>query len=419
MPEPSIPTATTPAAPAWRDALLAVVAGVACYALSCLLVAPADVAVTFGAQWEDMSRAPFELRGQFPHRILAPLLANGLGLGGEHFVGFVRGLAVLLLATVFFFCRRHGAALVDALLVTLAIAVTASIQMYKQHWVGFVDPLCYTLFFWAWLAARRALLFWPLFFANLLNHELAVFLLPWLWFVRRRANGSWRVDAIGSAVAIGLYGAFYFWVKANALSQKYHAGYFTDNPLFPGGTFIVVCLALAHLTVAFGPVLAVLAWHQRRPEFANERLHLRLVLVGIFVIFCIAFDWARHANLIVLPLVLASVRFLAAGHRVVYAAMVVLGVGLMLWKPPWSSGWPMDAMASVELWRDTGTVIANPRTGEPGAGPLSAALTKWLPAIWPILTTVLGILAAIWLAGALFARRHPAPEPAATADRAA
>src|SRR5262249_9099558 len=158
----------------------------------------------FGEQWQSMSEAPFELRGQFPQRMLAPLLAHVVGMGGEHFVAFVRGLAVLLLATVCFFCRRRGASFVDASLVTLAVAVTATIQMYKQHWVGFVDPLGYTLFFWAWLAAPRPAVVWGLFLANLLNHELAVFLLPWLWFVRRHADGRWLVDAIGAAAAIGL-----------------------------------------------------------------------------------------------------------------------------------------------------------------------------------------------------------------------
>jgi hypothetical protein len=216
------------------------------------------------------------------------------------------------------------------------------------------------------------------------------------------------------------YAAFYWWVKGAAPAQKYHAGYFADNPLFPGGTFIVVCLALVHYAVAFGPVLAVLGWHQRRPEFARERQHLWLVLAGVLVIFCIAFDWSRHANLVVLPLVLASVRFLAAGHRVVFAALVAAGALLMLWIPPWSaSSWPTSELASTTLWTEVGTLVASPTTGEPVAGPLSAALTGWLPAIWPLLVSCIAILAAIWLAGALFARWRPTPPVAATADRVA
>jgi hypothetical protein len=394
----------------------ALVAAGLCYGLSCLIVAPGvlDPANhTFGTQWQWMSAAPFDLIGQFPHRFFGPLLAHCLGFGGDHWVLFVRGLAVLLLATVFFFARRRGAKPGDALLVTLALAVTAPIQIYKQHWVGYVDPLCCLLFFWMWLAARRPVLFWGLFLANLLTHELAAFLLPWAWFVRREANGSVRADVIGAGLALGLYGAFYLWVKAAAPQQRYHASYFFDNPMFPGGTVVIITLAIVHLVVAFGPILAVLAWHQHVRPRDRERMHLWLVGGGILAIFCIAWDWSRHSNLIALPLAVASLRFLADGHRLVYAGIVALGVGLMAWIPPWSSSaWPTSAMAHVLF--ETGAAVQNPATTQPMGGTLSDVFTKWVPAVAPVLVPILAILAAIWFAGAWFARR----QPPATAARA-
>ncbi|HZN42018.1 MAG TPA: hypothetical protein VFD82_24665 [Planctomycetota bacterium] len=384
----------------------ALVAAGLCYGLSCLIVAPSPEAITFGKQWEWMSEAPFELRGQFPHRILGPLLAHCLGLGGACWVPFVRGLAVLLLATVFFFARCRGARPVDALLVTLAMAVTAPIQMYKQHWVGFVDPLCYLLFFWAWMAAGRPVLYWGLFLANLLSHELAAFLLPWAWFVRREANGCMRADVIGAGLALGLYGAFYLWVKAAAPQQKFTASYFFDNPMFPGGTVVTITLAITHLVVAFGPILAVLAWHQHTRR-DRERAHLWLVGGGIIAIFCIAWDWSRHSNLIALPLVLASLHFVAAGHRLVYTGIVGLGVGLMVWIPPWFiSAWPTSAIADGNLLMATRAGLQNPATKEPMGGALSDVLTAWVPAVAPVVVPILAILAAIWFAGAWFARRQ-------------
>lgn len=394
----------------------ALVAAGLCYGLSCLIVAPSPEALSFGEEWQSMSEAPFELRTRLPHRILGPLLAHYLGLGDGRWVLFVRGATVLLLATVFFFARRRGAKPFDALLVTLALAVTAPIQMYKLHWVGYVDPLCYLLFFWAWLAAGRPVLFWGLFLANLLTHELAAFLLPWLWFVRREANGSVRADVIGAGLALGLYGAFYLWVKAHAPQQLFNAGYFFDNPMFPGGTVVIITLAIVHLVVAFGPILAVLAWHQHARPRDRERMHLWLVAGGILAIFCIAWDWARHSNLVALPLAVASLRFLAAGHRLVYAGLIALGVGSMAWIPPWSSSaWPTSAMANMSLLRDTGAARINEATTQPMGGALSDVLTKWLPAVAPVLVPILAILTAIWFAGAWFARRQAAP----TADPAA
>jgi hypothetical protein len=241
-------------------------------------------------------------------------------------------------------------------------------------------------------------------------------LLPWAWFVRREANGSVRADVIGAGLALGLYGSFYLWVKAVAPQQKFHAGYFFDNPIFPGGTVVIITLAIVHLVVAFGPILAVLAWHQHARPRNRERAHLWLVGGGILAIFCIAWDWSRHCNLIALPLVLASLRFLAAGHRLVYTGIVALGVGWMAWITPWSGfAWPMSAMANVQLLLDTGVGRNNPATHEPMGGALSDVLTKWVPAVAPVLAQILAILAAIWLAGAWFARRQAAatPDPAA------
>lgn len=411
MPTSSIPNpAATSPAPVWRDVALALLAAALCYALSCAIQAPGPEALTFGAQWQSMSEAPFELRGQFPQRILGPLLAHCLGLGGPNFVMYARGLAVLLLAMVCFYCLRRRAAAVDALLITFAIAVTAAIQMYKVHWVGFVDPLAYTLFFGSLLASRRPFVFWALFLANLTNHELAAFLLPWLWFVRRQTDGNWRADVLGAGLALAAYGTFYLWVKAAAPVQKYNADYFFANPMFPGGTFVIVALAVTHWIVAFGPVLAVLAWHQHTRAHGRERAHLWLVVAGILAIFCIAWDWSRHSNLIVLPLVLASLRFLEAGHRASYAALVGLGVALMLWIPPWStSAWPTSAMANLDLLGRTGAAVSNPVTGEPMGGPLGRVLGEWLPEVLPVLSVILLIAAAIWAAGALFARLRKSP----------
>jgi hypothetical protein len=410
MTEASSPSSTRPESSPWiPDLLFAVVVGALCYALSCLIVAPAAEAVTFGAEWQKMSTAPFELLGQFPQRILGPLLANVLGMGGDLFVPFVRGLAVLLLTTVCFFARRRGAQHVDAALIALAVSVTAAIQMYKQHWVGFVDPLCYSLFFAMWLAERRPAVFWALYFCNLTNHELAAFLLPWAWFVRRRIDGNWRADAIGAGAALALYAAFYMWVKANAPAQAYSYEYFKDHPLFPGGTFVVVSLALAHWVVAFGPVLAVVAWHFHTRGGRGERFHLGWVLLGIAVIFCIAFDWARHANLIVLPFVLASIRFLASGQRTIYFALVLLGAGLMAWIPPWTaSSWPIAVMADIKLWVETGVVVIV--NGDYFPGTLESATQRWLPRVALLLGSVLAIGAAIWATGFALARwRKSAP----------
>jgi hypothetical protein len=395
--------------PAVVDLGLALGLGGLAYALSCVVVPPEGVVKGFGEQWQMMSAAPLELRGLLPQRLLAPLLAWLCGCGGDGYVVFARGLAVFLLVTVACFALRRGVAIVDAALVTLAVAATASIQLYKEHWVGYPDPLCYALLFWMLLLARHPVSFWGLFLLNLLNHELVAFVLPWLWFVRRQAGGKWQHDVLGAGVSLGIYGAFYLWVQQHAPQQVFDAAYFANHPLFPGGSIVVWMLALVHLVVAFGPVLAVLAWHQHRRARDGERWHLWLMALSAFVIFCIAFDWARHSNLIVVPLVIASLAFLRAGHRVAYAGLIALGVVLMLWVRPWSpTAWPTHAVAAVELLVQSGVAVVGPPrySGDLNVtfGPVSAALQNWLPVVWTTLAAIYAIGVAIWLVGALFAR---------------
>ncbi|HIE70522.1 MAG TPA: hypothetical protein EYP98_10285 [Planctomycetes bacterium] len=403
------------------DALLALAAGWLLYWLSCSLLAPHDVVHgQFASDWQRMSVDPLSFPGSLPHRILVPFLAWAFGCGGEGYVAFVRGLNVLLLASAFFAVRRLGGRYLDGLLVAAAIAITAPVQLYKQHWVGYTDPICYTLFIWMMLVARSPYVFWALFLTNLMNHELAGFLLPWLWYLRRREDQRWRLDLVCIAVTCGLYLAYYFWVKAN-VNQTYSIDYFMSHPLFPGGSFAVWNLAAVHLTCTFGPVLALLAWHQHARGERGERWHLWLVSLGVLVIFCIAFDWARHSNLILLPLIVAGTRFLARGNnnRLLFIGLLGLTLFLFWLVPPWSAtAWPTNVFFhGTDAWRAThpdklflveiGVLL--PQVGPGGVvnigfGSLATVLGEWVPRIWKPLAVVHAIGITIWCAGWGWAR---------------
>ena len=384
------------------DAALALVVGWLLYRGSCWLVQPnMAVGSGFEVDWQLMSADPFALRGRFPHRVLAPLLAWLLGYGGEGYLPFTHGLHVLLLATVCFVALRMRAGYVGALLVGAAVAITAPTQMYKLHWNGYTDPICYTLFLWMILAARRPGVFWSLFLVNLTNHELAGFLLPWLFFLRRCEDRRWLLDLIWIGATCGVYLGYYLFIKSQA-QQLFSSDYFLSHPLFPGGSFAVWNLAAVHLVTTFGPVLAVLAWHQHERPARGERWHLWLVLLGVLVIFCIAFDWARHSNLLVMPLVLAASRFVGAGarHQLVFAAALGLTLLLFWWVPPWTStAWPTNELANPALLTRTGLLVIGSGEFDIGFGSLDDAVGRWLPEVWPILAAVHGTGLGIWLAG--------------------
>ena len=205
-------------------AVVALAVGWLLYLGSCWLVL-ADPAMGggFEVDWQLMSCDPFAFPGRLPHRILAPLLAWLLGQGGEHWHGFTEALHIVMLASVCFTAQHLGARLLDAVLVTAAIAFTAPVQMYKLHWNGYTDPICFSLFLWAIVAAKNPYVFWSLFFVNLTNHELAGFLVPWLWYLRRRQDPRWRLDLVLLGAACALYVGSYLGVKANAPQQLVRA----------------------------------------------------------------------------------------------------------------------------------------------------------------------------------------------------
>lgn len=379
--------------------LLAFAVGLSVYLLSCLLLAPGPHVFSFGEDWQRMSAAPFELRGQFPQRLLAPLLAWLCGCGGERYVLFARGLSVLLLAVVFLFCRQRRNSLLDAVLVTAAVGCCGAVQVYKQWWVGYVDDLSYALFLLAAMAVRRPWLFWSLWCANLLNHELAAFMLPWLWWLRRQADGRWRTDLLGAGAALAAYAGVYLYVWQHAPGQVYNASYFAEHALFPWASLWLWILMLVQWLMAYGPLLVVLAWHQHIAAHGRERLELWLVVLGVMAIFGVAFDFTRHCNLLVLPLVLASSRMLAAGRRAWFVALVAAAALLFQLLPPFhASAWPMRyflaAMMRCGVYADYHKVIS-----------------CLLPQTWPAVLAVVGLLSVSFCVGRWLARRPQRGKP--------
>lgn len=396
---------------------LALAVGLAVYLLTCLLQPPGPLpADGFGHEWSRMSMQPFAFLGQFPQRLLSPLLAHLVGLDGDRYHWFSRLLSGLLLATVFQFCRRRGRAVVDATLVTLAIGVSGAVQIYKGL-VGFSDNLTVILLLLSVLVARHGALFWLLLLLNLTNHELVVFFVPWLWFVRWQAGGSWRVDAPSLAAVMALYFGYSRYVGAHAAHQAFNAGFFLENHFLPFGTMWLCVLALVHWVSMFGPLLVVLCWHGAIPRPQHERVHTLLVLLGIAGIFGFAYDVMRHANILCVPLVIASSRLLEDRRaRLPYALLVLAAIASTLWL-----GLPVGTGGGVMLKSITDTllpcsvfVVEPPGILHIDNGRMFACV---LPQIWGRLVLCAGALLLFALCGRWLQQRgnaagadHPPPQ---------
>ncbi len=390
----------------WAELLFSLAIGILCYLISCLVEPARSTPHGFGIQWQEMSLRPFDFVGQLPHRLLTPLLAHLVGLEGGSFTDFTRLSGALMLGLVCFLCRHRGASVLDSALITLAVSFTGAIQIYKRGMIGYCDNVGFSLFVLAFLNAGRGFLFWPLYFLNLVNHDMAAFFLPWMWFLRRQAGALRRHDIPAALAVLLLYYAYRRYVAGHAANWEYDEGYFLHNCFLPFHFVWLWLLAGCHLLLQFGPMLVVLLWHSYAPQPQRERANTGLVLLGIGAVFGFAYDVHRHSNLIFLPIVLASVRFLVDGRsRAVYMLLVAACVWVyreFSWRPatedPFafqSPGWLFDNITGIMVMQNGGHRLILPEHRFD------------LSVHWDLLTTSVPTLGGVWAgflwgAGAIF-----------------
>ena len=121
--------------------LVAAVVGAVLLLLSNLLMPPAAAPFPgHGERFAEMAQAPFAFAGEFPQRVLWPLLAwlfSYVGVGVVLFSNLCNGA---LLAVVYWFARRRTGAQGLAFLVTAAVAVSGAVLVY-QPMMCFSDTL--------------------------------------------------------------------------------------------------------------------------------------------------------------------------------------------------------------------------------------------------------------------------------------
>lgn len=321
----------------WRILLwpLAVAVGIALFWLTNLVEPPLPKPFNFGAEYAAMAQDPFGLLGNFPHRILGPLLAHLLGLAGDRYALFAQGCMIALLALLFAAAVLRGAGLLPALVLTAAIAFTGTVQIYKGH-LGYPDPITFALLTATLLASRRPVLFWTLMALNLANHEQIFFFWPWLlWWRRRDGAADWRHDAVGGALVAGLYVGWRYFVAAHAQQVMLTLDHYRGLDYFPLGTLGLSILNVASAFVFFGLLPVVICWHAFADGFRRAGFGILFWLASIFAIFAVAHDVYRFTCFLFVPLFFAGLRLLQQRHGawLLFALGALSVVAIWLQKP--------------------------------------------------------------------------------------
>ncbi|HEX5050377.1 MAG TPA: hypothetical protein VFZ65_01265 [Planctomycetota bacterium] len=391
--------------------LVAAAVGAGVLWLSDLLQAPSPVAFAgHGERFQEMTVDPLALQGKFPQRVLWPLLAHLLGFAGERAPLFSQVCNGLLLATVFWFCRQRAAGLGDALLVTLCLAATGAVQIYKTM-TCYSDTLSFVLLLLAWYALPRGLLFWSLVLLSALSHEMVFFFAPWLVYERCRAGGRFgrEVAALGATAAV--YAAWLAIVRAHGAGQQYGIAYYLANNFWlPWGVPGLLVLLLLLVVVEFGPLLIAVVWSWRTGQLGMGRWGPWLYGAGMLLTLVFAYDVMRFCNFVFLPLVLGCLALLRAPRgRTVLAVLLVAAVASYAClhdTPGEVGGWAFARLPTHEM-------LVRSLERYPGRQPLDTpASAAWfqlelLARTWRGFAALLAAAAALAASGWWLARRLP------------
>lgn len=327
-----------------REWLVALAAGFGLLWLSHWIVPPADAPFPgHGVRFATMAQDPFAFSGEFPQRILWPLLAWLFAHVGVSAVAFSSLCSGALLTVVFWFARRRTGSWLQSLLVSLAIAASGAVLVYKPM-MCFSDTLNLLLLVLLIHFADRGKVFWPLVCLTAFSHELVFFFSPWLVYLRLQNGGRLWPEALWYGAALGIYGGFRIVLKVFELTGPYDTAYYFKNAIWvPWGLPSIWMLWGFVVLVEFGPLLVAMFFAGKRGELARPegmggRWWAWLYIPSLLALMLLAYDVMRFAPL-VFPPVLLGVLALARSPGGVpkLAVLIALQVGCYLWLHPVAS----------------------------------------------------------------------------------
>ena len=322
---------------------VAVVVGAGLLLLSDLLMPPAaEPFPGHGVRFAEMARDPFAFAGEFPQRILWPVLAWLFGHIGVGPVMFSQVCNASLLAVVYWFARRRTGSWTGAALVAAAVACCGAVLVYKPM-MCFSDPLNLLLMVLLIHFADRGRVFWSLVLVAAFSHELVFFFSPWLIYLRVCSGGQrWReVGSWGACLLV--YGGFRVVLKLTGNTGPYDSAYYFENAFWvPWGLPAMWMLWGFVVLVEFGPLLVAMFYASRRGSLAQAgamggRWWPWLYWPSLLSLMLLAYDVMRFAPLVFPPVLLGLVALARARQAAVLGGLIVAQIACYAFLHPVAS----------------------------------------------------------------------------------
>lgn len=398
------------------DWLLALLGGVALLWASNLLVAPESVPYPgHGERFAAMVAEPLAFTGDFPQRVLWPLLAHVAGWRGVDVVAFSHGCNAALLVVVLLFARSRGLGWLDTLLLGAAIAGTGAVQVYKQI-TCYSDSLNLLLMVAMVGLAHRQAWFWGLALLASFSHENVFFFTPWFFWLRWQHGTRWRSELPWFLGAFAVHVGWRLFVSAESGGGRYGFLYYLQNNfwvpwLLPALWFLWLLVTLAE----FGPLLAVLVWGARTER--GMAVGLTLFVGSVLLLMVLGYDVMRWAAFFGVPLVMLGADLLRRPRgRAVFAGLALAAIAVHVWQHPVGCrpGGQTFTHVGPAMFARVAQVGGQGRL--PEGQPMAFDDAWWVTREsfadhWLVALVVLASTLAVVAAGFVLARYLPAPPP--------
>jgi hypothetical protein len=279
--------------------LWSAIAGASLLTLAGLLVRPALHSVALGQHYAALASDPFSASpNPVGYRLLTPLLSHLVGLHGDGILIVNLAFSCALLVLVHRYFASHGARPGDALAAPASLALSL-VTLAPLYFGGYCDPLTYLAIFGAWAWRRRPIRVGLCVLVGLMNHEVMLFVVPWIAFESWRAGSRRERALLVAAVAAALLAHLAYRTAVGSLrpvqfSLEYYLAPLRADPLHWArqaghlwGLGLFTVFRLLWLLPLWN------AWAAWRERAIGEMAGMALLLGGAGASLFVAFDTSR------------------------------------------------------------------------------------------------------------------------------
>ena len=163
---------------------VALLAGTVLELLAMLYTPPQWQPIFHGETFSKMSEAPWVLSSEswVQYRILSPILGYLIFLRGNNFVWFMLLIAVGFLSLIYLLARKKNLQPLEAIGISALMSFSTPL-LFLLHFPGYTDLTTYIFILLLMMYHQKKTLCYLLFGVALFNHEIILFLVPWLVFL--------------------------------------------------------------------------------------------------------------------------------------------------------------------------------------------------------------------------------------------